>query len=242
MNLQEYHQRKKQLSEEAPQFRELCLACLQPQFSCYCSHIQKVDSKIEFVILIHPIEVRRRIATGRMSHLCLEHSHLIMGHDYSLNPQVNTILQNPENHSVMLYPGMKSTNLSPLSLEQRASLFPVDKKLVIFVIDGTWATARKMVRLSQNINKLQRICFSPSQPSNFRVRKQPAPGCYSTIEAIHHSIELVGESQGFDVQSREHDRLLSVFDAMVERQLDFIQQSRDRNGGIAYRRDGNKVA
>jgi hypothetical protein len=52
------------------------------------------------------------------------------------------------------------------------------------------------------------------------VRKQPAQECYSTIEAIHHTIELLGPSCGFSVAQREHDRLLFIFDKMVSRQLD----------------------
>src|SRR5437868_14164259 len=104
----------------------------------------------------------------------------------------------------MLYPGMRSQNLTPLSQDERLDLFPQSKKLTIFVIDGTWATARRTVRQSQNLTNLPRICFSPVKPSTFRVRKQPNPACYSTIEAIHHTIELVGQSQGFDTTSREH--------------------------------------
>ena len=225
MNLTDYQKnREKQLSE-LPHFRTLCPSCLQPDFSCYCPHIQKFNPQIEFAILIHPIEVRRRIATGRMSHLCLENSHLISGQDYTHHEQVNSLIQNPKNQCFILYPGQKSVNLSDLESEIRNELFLADKKQVVFVIDGTWATARKMIRLSRNLHTLQRICFSPTTPSTFRVRKQPASHCYSTIEAIHHVIELLGPTCGFQTESRKHDRLLKVFDRMVERQLEFIRMN-----------------
>lgn len=242
MNLQQYQEMRQKLSATLPTFRELCTTCLQPQFGCYCPHIQTFDAKINFVILIHPIEVKRRIATGRMSHLCLKNSHLIMGQDYSNNNQVNHLIDDKTHHSVILYPGPRSQNLSPLSADERAQLFPTDKKLRIFVIDGTWATAKKMVRQSQNLQALPQISFSPSKPSTFRVRKQPDPACYSTIEAIHHTIELVGHSQGFDTQSREHDKLMRVFDAMVERQLDFIRKAEDKPAHLRYRRDQKRPA
>jgi DTW domain-containing protein YfiP len=199
-------------------------------------HVQRFDPKVKFVVLIHPVEVRRRIATGRMSHLCLEDSHLIMGQDYTKNKEVNDLIADPGLHSVILYPGLQSQNLTPLSDNERHSLFPRDKKLTIFVIDGTWNTARKMIRQSQNLAILPRVCFSPEKPSNFRVRKQPHPACYSTIEAIHHTIDLLGESRGFDLGARAHDGLLNVFDSMVELQLKFIEQSRIKNG-YTYRRE-----
>ncbi|MFN8944039.1 MAG: DTW domain-containing protein, partial [Pseudobdellovibrionaceae bacterium] len=109
MNLQQYRENKKKLSENNSSRRLLCSKCVQPQFSCYCNNIQKFDPKIKFVILIHPIEVRRRIATGRMSHLILENSELISGQNYSENSEVNKILNDENYYSVMHYPGRQST-------------------------------------------------------------------------------------------------------------------------------------
>lgn len=226
MNLQDYRQKRLEQIQQKPQIRELCTTCLQPGFSCYCPAVQTFDPAIKFAILIHPIELRRRIATGRMSHLTLQNSHLILGQDYSDNNQVNRLLADPAYYPVILYPGQRSRNVTPLSQEERTALIPRDRKLLVFVIDGTWATAKKMVRQSQNLINLPRLCFSPEKPSTFRVRKQPAPGCVSTIEAIHQFIELMGPACGFDTGTREHDKLLHVFDTMVERQLQFVETAR----------------
>lgn len=242
MNVEKYYEQRQRRQQESPQYRELCMTCIQPKFSCYCSYIQKFDAKIDFVILIHPIEVRRRIATGRMSHLVLKNSYLVMGQDYSQNAQVNQLLADPNRHCVILYPGRLSRNISGLTENERENLFPKHKRLTIFVVDGTWATARRTVRQSQNLHLLPRICFSPAKPSTFRVRKQPNPACYSTIEAIHHTIELIGATQGFETVGREHDKLLYVFDKMVELQLDFIKKSESKPGALRYRRDRKRSA
>ena len=223
-NLQEYLQNKQILQRAKPVYRKICLACKSPEFSCYCQAVQQFDPKIQFVILIHPIEFFRRIATGRMSHLVLQGSHLIKGQNYSNDVKVNEILQDPNNYSVILYPGIHSINLSDISGKDKSKLFPAHKRITVFVIDGTWATARKMIRQSTNLQSLPRICFSPTAPSNFRVRKQPAAHCVSTIEAIHATIELMGEDCGFQKIGREHDRLLSAFDHMVEKQLQFVKK------------------
>ena len=79
MNSTDYLQKKIKLFEQSPKYRILCTKCIQPDFSCYCKTIQPINCPINFVILIHPIEAKRRIATGRMSHLCLKGSHLIKG-------------------------------------------------------------------------------------------------------------------------------------------------------------------
>lgn len=215
INLEIFKQRRLEALQQQPIFRQLCLTCLQPDFSCYCAWLKPFDPGLEFVILTHPIEHQRRIATGRMSHLSLQKSHMIVGHNYTHNQRLNQILSDPDLHCVMLYPGRLSRNLSNVPARERAALFPREKRLAVIVIDGTWSTARKMVHLSQNLKNVPRICFTPPTPSNFRVRQQPRAECYSTIEAIHHTIELLGTTP-----QRQHDQLLTVFDKMVNRQLE----------------------
>jgi DTW domain-containing protein YfiP len=222
MDLHAYQARRRQLSEQALQPRAVCHVCRQSQFNCYCAHVQRFDPQITFVILIHPVEVQRRIATGRMSHLCLEGSHLLEGEDFSSHALVNQLIGDPSHQCVMLYPGQDAVNLSAMDSDGRNTLFSRDRKLVVFVIDGTWATARKMVRFSSNLGVLPRISFALDRPSGFKVRKQPAAGCFSTIEAIHQVVELVAPCYGFPIELRRHDNLLSVFDRMVEQQLQFV--------------------
>ncbi|WP_374031430.1 tRNA-uridine aminocarboxypropyltransferase [Bdellovibrio bacteriovorus] len=229
MNLKQYQERKTQ-QQSGPAMRPLCYSCLQPGKACYCHAIQRFDPGISFVLLIHPIEVRRRIATGRMTSLCLDNSHLISGQDFSENSQVNALIKDPANHCVILYPGADSSDLSVMNQTARNSLVPDGKRLTVFVIDGTWATAKKMMRESRNLHALPKICFSPDKPSGFRVRKQPRELCYSTIEAVHQTIDLLGGALGLDLTRRPHDNLLDVFDLMVERQLLHLRHAEEIHG------------
>ncbi|AFY03214.1 tRNA-uridine aminocarboxypropyltransferase [Bdellovibrio bacteriovorus] len=229
MDLKKYQERKTQ--QQGFQLgRPLCYSCMQPGKACYCHAIERFDPQISFVLLIHPIEVRRRIATGRMTSLCLEKSYLISGQNFSENPQVNALIRDPANHCVILYPGRDSSDLSLMNPLARQSLVPAGKRLTVFVIDGTWATAKKMMRESHNLHALPKICFSPEKPSAFRVRKQPKEFCYSTIEAVHQTIELLGGDLGLNLKQRPHDNLLEVFDLMVERQLLHLRHAEEIHG------------
>lgn len=150
-----------------------------------------------------------------------------MGHEFNSHDRVNALIADPNNIAVISYPGTNALDLNLLTEAQKSTRFPRSQKnLVVFVIDGTWATAKTMLRNSPNLRALPQIKFTPATPSTFRVRKQPHPLCHSTIEAIHQVIELLGESQGFATSSRLHDNLLSVFDAYVERQLLFAELAR----------------
>ncbi|HMN68272.1 MAG TPA: tRNA-uridine aminocarboxypropyltransferase [Bdellovibrionales bacterium] len=227
MNVAEYRRRREALKLREPPVRVRCITCLQPEWSCFCAWLRPFTPPLEFVILTHPIEVkRRRIVTGRMSHLSLSNSILMMGHDFTGRADLDRVLDDPARHCVMLYPGRSSVNLTPLSLQERRARFTPGKRPTVVVIDGTWSTARKMVHLSRNLKRLPRVCFTPSAPSAFRVRQQPRPECVSTIEAIHQTLELFKA----DGSAREHDSLLEVFERMVNRQIDLA------HGGTPSRR------
>jgi DTW domain-containing protein YfiP len=234
MNLESFQQRHIEQAKKSIQYREHCQICRQPQVGCYCAHIRPFDPKIKFVILIHPIEERRRIATGRMSHLTLQQSELISGQNFSHQERVNEILNDPTLSPVILYPGKNSIDISLKTPDQ--TIFQPGKKPVVFVIDGTWATARKMIRLSENLQTLPRIGFTPTRPSQFRVRKQPNQNCYSTLEAIHCCIELLSSQVDFCIETREHDHLLNAFNYMVEKQIKFLNDLFENPKANTYRR------
>lgn len=219
MDLATYRQNQLLRQQSARRGRVRCATCRQPEFVCYCELVKPVESRIHFVILIHPMEDRKRIATGRMSHLLLKNSTLIRGHGFEKNEKVSEILNDPKNHCLILYPGKKSIAIDQES-EAKKELMALNKKLVVFVIDGTWCTANKMLRLSPQLLELPQIAFVPKTPSRFRVRKQPSEKCYSTIEAIHQTIDLLTPS---GTSPKDHDHLLTVFDHLVETQLELMK-------------------
>jgi DTW domain-containing protein YfiP len=99
---------------------------------------------------------------------------------------------------------------------------------VVFVVDGTWISARKTMQRSANLRPLPRLSFDPPHPSRFRLRKQPEAHCLSTVEAIHHTIELLGSAFDFPVESRTHDSLLHAFSRMEERQIELARPQQPR--------------
>jgi DTW domain-containing protein YfiP len=198
--------------------RVLCLRCLRSESTCYCQEVRPVRSRFQFILLQHPLEHRNCIGTARMTHHCLENSRLILGTAFDKDPQVIELTSNPDNHCVVLYPGPNSVNISLESETQTENRFPVGKNRVIFVIDGTWFCAKKMLRQSPNLSSLPQICFTPKSGSEYKIRQQPHPQCLSTIEAVHHLIEVLDPKVN-------PANLLEVFRSMVARQLKFLERS-----------------
>ncbi|MDX9898453.1 MAG: tRNA-uridine aminocarboxypropyltransferase [Spirochaetia bacterium] len=202
-----------------PIYREFCWNCRRPASLCLCPTESPMITKTRIVLLMHPMEWKReRCATGRLTCLNLENSEIIPGLSFEHNPRYRALVDNPANYPVLLYPGKNAYDLS-------TGDFPADRlgtrQLVIFLIDSTWSCARVILRESPCLLTLQCVKFTPSSPSQFVIKRQPAPNCLSTIEATHELL-LALERSGLDSYP-DKNRLLNVFFRMRDYQLDRIK-------------------
>jgi DTW domain-containing protein YfiP len=217
--LEAYRERKAKLALDAlPVGRERCYRCRKPALTCYCPLIKMVQAPMDVLILMHPLEARHPVGTGRMAHQCLPGSRLMLGTHFDGDARLRAVLADPTLYPLVLFPGPKAHDLSALTPTQRQAIVPAGRRPLLIVIDGTWHCARKLLHRSPDLQSLPRVCFTPSRPSGFLVRKQPKALCFSTIEAIHEVLSL------FDANPpgpRPYDALLESFEAMVKRQLSF---------------------
>lgn len=196
--------------------REMCYKCNRPLQLCWCREVTPMPTRTKFVILMHPYEHRQiKLNTGRLTHLCLENSELYVGETFDEHAEVQRLIEDPGNYPVLLYPGKEARDLSKGEL--RASDFE-GRKLVVFLLDATWRLARPMLRFSRSLQRLPKVMFSKAQPSRYVIKKQPEPGCLSTLEAAHELL-LVLECSGLDEYPMP-DQMLSHFMKMQAYQLE----------------------
>ena len=179
---------------------------------------------MRFVILMHTKEARKqRTGTARLAKLCLKNAELLIGTDFTRNERVNSLLQDPCYNPFVLYPGSKAVNFKTLGNDILKS---EEKTLLIFVIDGTWACAKRLLGKSQNIRALPRISFSRSYISQFAIKKQPREYCVSTIEAIRYLCEEAQEA-GYENLNAQSETLMVVFKKLVDTQISYQNLSGD---------------
>ncbi len=198
----------------------MCYRCFWPQALCWCPSLLPLATRTRFVFLMHPKEFKEEKAgTGRLTQLCLPNSELHMGKGFDEHESVQALLRDPQNHCMLLYPGVTAVNLS----DPTGAEFPVlaarlaHRRLVVILLDATWSGARKMLRLSPSLQRLPRIMFTPSAPSRYVIKQQPQAGCLSTLEAVHELL-LVLERAGLD-RYPQPDQLLGIFQRMQDFQL-----------------------
>jgi len=182
--------------------RERCLRCRRPQKACYCRHLRPVESPVRTCFLQHPREARTAIGTARMAHLSLPNSELHEGLSFVDHPRVRELAA--AEGTALLFPGEGAVD--PATLRDRPPR-------TVIVVDGTWPQARKVIRLNPFLTSLPRLAFTPTRPSNYRIRAEPSEACVSTIEAVVH---LLGALEGAPAR---YLPILGAFDEMIDLQL-----------------------
>lgn len=193
----------------------MCYRCYWPQPLCWCGAITPMRTRTKFVFLMHPYEARRiKANTGRLTHLCLADSELHIGISFDTHDAVQALLRDPANFCVLLYPGRESRDLSK---DQLPVADLAGRRLVVFLLDATWRLVRPMLRTSVSLQGLPRIMFSNAAPSRYVIKRQPEPGCLSTLEATHELL-LELDRCGLDAYTQP-EQLLDVFQRMQDFQI-----------------------
>jgi tRNA-uridine aminocarboxypropyltransferase len=192
--------------------RQTCLRCRRPVASCYCAYLVPTASPTRVVFLQHPRERRVAIGTARMAHLALPNSELHVGVDFDDHPRIRALAAKPDGRTVVLFPAAEA--VAPEAL-------PAGPPRTLLVVDGTWIQARKMLARNAALRAFPRIGFVPSRPGNYRIRREPAPHCLSTIEAV---VEVLGR---FERDPARYRPLLRAFERMVDAQIPYKEARRN---------------
>jgi DTW domain-containing protein YfiP len=195
---------------------------MRPSSVCWCALVPKIRARTKLVVLQHPREEFMPIGTARMAALAVEGAELVVGTALDAHPIVCSALDDADRQSVLLWPG-------PASVDIRS--IPIDRPVTLIVVDGTWALARKLVRLNPRLAALPQVRLSPSRPSDYRIRREPAEGCVSTVEAVIEALGLLdGSPDAFEA-------MRAPFRAMVDRQIAFADA---RTGAGRHKPKGPK--
>lgn len=171
------------------------------------------------MIVQHKHESRHPFGTVRIAELGLSNLrvHTVPGSAVS-GPALPSFV--PEGAG-LLYPGPGARTLTGLA--------PSEHPRGLVVLDGTWHQARALLRDHAWLHALPRFALEPSEPSRYRVRREPLPSCVSTIEAIVQALRVL------EPELAGTERLLAAFDHLNDVQLLEMSQ-RERHTRSRVRR------
>ncbi len=175
---------------------------------CICDDIVSVPNRTEVVILQHPRERDHPIGTARIALLGLERARLFTwGHKQAgAAERLEALRRSLPVSTVLLYPDADAPAATALSRSPDALL----------VVDGTWSTAKRMMRHAPWILDLPRVRVEPSRPGQYRLRREPSAEHLSTVEAVVEALAAIEpETPGLD-------QLIAAFQRMIDRQVPFV--------------------
>lgn len=179
--------------------RARCERCLRPEGHCLCALIPRLANRTRVLLLQHPSETGHALNTARLAALGLENAELRVGEDFS-------DMDLSAWDAWLLFPGENAVVLDDLAAR------PSTKPRLLVVPDGTWRKARKLLHLNPQLAALPRVVLVDGLTSRYRLRKAPAEGALSTVEAVVHALNALDAPQSFD-------ELLRPFDALIEGQI-----------------------
>ncbi|HMJ12796.1 MAG TPA: DTW domain-containing protein [Polyangiaceae bacterium] len=194
--------------------RSVCQGCARPSAVCLCSYIAPVRTRTRVVILQHPRESTVPVGTARLAELSLANAERHIGVEFADSVPVRAALGDPSAPAVLLFPGDGARDLATE---------PPSGPVTLCVIDGTWWQAAKLVKKNPQLLQLPRYALNPAVPSRYRIRREPAQHCVSTIEAIVEALCILERDPSLA------SGLLAPFDAMVEQQLGFAERRQRRH-------------
>jgi DTW domain-containing protein YfiP len=192
----------------------MCERCARPTRVCVCAHVTPLVTQTRVVLLQHPREADVPIGTAKLAELGLPNSRRFVGVDFASDREAVAALSDPEAPAILLYPSPDALPLSEI---------PKGARVTLVVVDGTWWQAQKLLKLNPLLRSLPHYVLSPSTPSRYRIRREPAEHCVSTIEAVARALSEL------EADSGEVERVLAPFDAMVEHQLAFASRKSRRH-------------
>lgn len=184
--------------------RARCYRCFKAAATCICGSLERVENATGIVILQHPRERFHAIGTVRFARLGLSNVRVLpcLPGDHAGAVQA----QLPAG-AALLYPSEAARDLATLPAEERP------RHLVI--LDGTWTHARKLYRAQRWLHELPHLRLRPSEPSRYRLRREPRHDYVATIEAIVAALRIL------EPRLDGLDGLLASFAAMIDRQAAF---------------------
>jgi hypothetical protein len=143
-----------------------------------------------------------------MVQLSLPEATVRRGIEFSEDPVVRDLcLQQPPPY--VLYPGPGARDVEELA----------GHPITLIAVDGTWSQARGLLRKNPALAALPRVALSPGPPSAYRIRRQPAEHCVSTLEALARALDILEDSPG-----TFQEALLQPLHVLVEDQLRYSQK------------------
>ncbi len=180
-----------------------CEVCQMASFACMCAWRPKLQSRCEFILLMHRIEVFKPTNTGRLiADVLPEQTHVFCWSRTEPAKDLLALLRDDNRRCFIVFPASSDSNANVAGKAGRKiyNKIPDNEKIPTFILlDGTWKQSGRMFHLSRWLDDVGCISLSDvllrDYVKSYAMRKSHQDNYLSTAEAAALCLQLIDEQK-----------------------------------------------
>lgn len=185
--------------------RDHCDTCALVKEFCICEHTPNITSNLNFILLTHSNELKKRNNTGILIEKSMPTTRLIEWMRKEPSQDLLRLIAE-EDELYLLYPEMdedknadmassKESNSKThnLNTEIYSQNLEKNKSIYIIILDGTWQEAQKIYNRSDYLKGIKRLSLSPDSLSEYKLRRKKDEKHLCTVEAAIICLDMFDE-------------------------------------------------
>jgi len=176
-----------------------CEHCQLAIYACICQWQPQLNSRSEFVLLLHRIEVFKPTNTGRLiADIFPAQTHAFCWSRTEPEQALLDLLHDENRQCFIVFPAD-----TPEAKAKSRAVFteiPDDGKIKTFILlDATWKQSGRMFHLSKWLENIPCVSLPEGVLRGYAVRKSHQDDYFSTAEAAALCLQMAGEQKNSDV-------------------------------------------
>lgn len=176
-----------------------CEHCQLAAYACICAWQPQLDSRVEFVLLLHRIEIFKPTNTGRLiADLLPAQTHAFCWSRTEPDQALLDLLADENRQCFIVFPAD-----TPEAKAKSRAVFtkiPANKKIKTFILlDATWKQSGRMFHLSRWLENVPCVSLPEGVLRGYAVRKSHQDDYFSTAEAAALCLQMADEQHNSDV-------------------------------------------
>lgn len=171
-----------------------CDQCQLAAYACICQWRPQVVSQVEFVLLMHRIEVFKPTNTGRLiADVFPQQTHAFCWSRTTPEQALLALLQDKQRQCFIVFPA--DTPEAKAKPRPVFTELPSNGKINTFILlDGTWKQSSRMFHLSRWLEDVPCVSLPEGSLRGYAVRKSHQDDYLSTAEAAALCLQMAGEA------------------------------------------------
>lgn len=174
-----------------------CEKCHVLKERCFCEEMPKLDIDIDFVLLMHEKEPKKRSNTGQLIlNMFPNNSEVVTWERVYPNKELVKKLESGE--AILVYPTEEASE-------------EVEPGKTYVIIDGTWQQSKKIYNKSLYLHNAKKVAINRLEPTAYELRRTYKEGTLSTAEAAIEILKAAGEDTGADLLDNYYRHFMKMF-------------------------------